>query len=168
MAKFNVTTSTNWSFLEGEKEQGDVLTTDDVLECLRPAAMKLVDYYKQTIRRMFKRRTGSFEDSIDFEDDVTGPYAFIIVKPVGKHKGSHRTRKSRAGSPDRKYAKHNRSPSKRELTNQELGYLLEFGSPRMKQAYHWMESTNDAVGEEIQDIIEEAFTETLRKKGLID
>jgi hypothetical protein len=167
MAKFNVTTSTNWSFLEGEKEQGDVITTDDVLECLRPAAMKLVDYYKQTIRRLFKRRTGSFEDSIDFDDNVTGPYASILVKPFGKHKGSTYTRKSRAGPADRKYAKHNRKPSAKTLKNEELGYLLEVGTPRIA-ATHWMENTNDAVGEEIQDDIEAAFTELLKRKGLIE
>lgn len=166
MAKFNVTWSTDSSFLTGEKEPGDVLTTDDILECLRPAAIKLVDYYKQTIRRLFKRRSGSFEDSIDFDDDTVGPYAFIIVKPFGKHKGSMYARKSRAGPADRKGAKHNRKPSKKELKNEELGYLFEVGTPRITPT-HWMENTNEAVADEIQDIIEAEYTKLLQKKGLI-
>ena len=167
MAKFNVTGSSNWTFLEGEKERGDALTTDDILECLRPAAIKLVEYYKQTIRRLFKRRTGSLEDSIDFDDNVTGPYATILVKPFGRHKGSTYTRKSRAGPADRKGAKHNRKPTAKPLKNEELGYLLEVGTPRIEPT-HWMENTNDAVGEEIQDDIEAAFTELLKRKGLIE
>jgi hypothetical protein len=167
MAKFEVISGADFTMFEGAKESGDVLTTDDILECLRPAAMRLVERYRETIRRLFKRRTGSFEDSIDFEDDVTGPYAFILVKPFGRHKGSSYTRKSRAGPADRKGAKHNRKPSKRELKNEELGYLLEVGTPRIA-ATHWMENTNESVGDEIQDIIEDEYTKLLKKKGLID
>lgn len=166
MAKFNVSFSYDHANLEGERLDADMLTSDDILECLRPAAMKLVSYYKQTIRRIFKRRTGSFEDSIDFDDDVVGPYAFIVVKPFGRHKGSKYERKSRAGPADRKGAKHNRRPSKRELKNEELGYLLEVGTPRIA-ATHWMENTNEQVSEEIQDIIEAEYDKLLKKKGLI-
>ena len=166
MAKFNVTWDTDSAFFSGEKEAGDVFTTDDILECLRPAAMKLVEHYKQTVRKLFKRRTGSLEDSIDFDDNTTGPYASILVKPFGKHKGSKYTRKSRAGPADRKGAKHNRKPSTKALKNEELGYLLEVGTPRIT-ATHWMENTNEAVADEIQDIIEAEYDELLKKKGLI-
>lgn len=165
MAKFDVTWDTDSTLLHGENESGGILSTDDILECLRPAAIKLVEYYKQTIRKLFKRRTGSLEDSIDFDDDVVGPHAFILVKPFGKHKGSMYTRKSRAGPADRKGAKHNRKPSKKELKNEELGYLLEVGTPRIA-ATHWMENTNEAVAEEIQDTIETEFNNLLERKGL--
>lgn len=167
MAKFNVTWSADFASFDAEKGSGDVLTTDDLLECLRPAAIKLVEHYKQTIRRLFRRHTGSFEDSIDFDDDVVGQYAFILVKPMGKHKGGMRIRKSRAGPADRKGAKHNRNPSAHALRNEELGYLLEHGTPRIA-ATHWMENTNEQVAEEIQDIIDAEYDKLLRKKGLID
>jgi hypothetical protein len=167
MAKFKVSWGTEFASFTGAKEAEDVFTTDDILECLRPAAMKLVEYYKSSIRRLFKRRTGSLEESIDFDDDTVGPYAFILVKPMGKHKGSKYTRKSRAGPADRKGAKHNRKPTAKALKNEELGYLLEYGTPRIS-ATHWMENTNEEVAEEIQDIIENQFTELLKKKGLID
>lgn len=165
MAKFNVTWDTDDVSFWGKKDAGDVFITDDILECLRPAAMKLVEYYKQTIRRLFKRRTGSLEDSIDFDDDTVGPYSFILVKPFGKHKGSKYTRKSRAGPADRKNAKHNRKPSTQALKNEELGYLFEVGTPRIP-ATHWMENTNEAVADEIQDIIEAEYDKLLKKKGL--
>lgn len=167
MAKFNVTWDTDSAFLSGENTSENVITTDDILECLRPAAMKLVEHYKETIRRLFKRRTGSLEDSIDFDDDTTGPYAFIIVKPFGKHKGGQYKRKSRAGPADRKGAKHNRKPSVKALKNEELGYLLEVGTPRIA-ATHWVENTNEAVAEEIQDMIEAEYDKLLKKKGLIE
>lgn len=166
MAKFNVSWGTSFDMFEGSRESGDVFTTDDILECLRPAAMRLVERYKEAIRRYFKRRTGSLEDSIDFEDDITGPYAFILVKPFGKHKGSSYARKSRAGPADRKGAKHDRKPKKRELKNEEVGYLLEVGTPRI-DATHWMENTNEAVADEVQDIIEGEYDKLLKKKGLI-
>ena len=166
MAKFGVSYSSDYANLEAQLESGDVLTTDDILECLRPAAMKLVEFYKQTIRKLFKRQTGSLEDSIDFDDSTVGKYAFITVKPFGAHAGGKYARKSRAGSSDRKYAKHNRSPSSHDLKNEELAYLLEYGTPRIK-ASHWMENTNEEVSEDIQNIIEEEFDKLLKKKGLI-
>ena len=172
MAKFNVTWATNddrlsYTSFAGENESADMITTDDILECLRPAAMRLVEHYKAAIHRLFKRRTGSFEESIDFEDDTTGPYAFITVKPFGKHKGSLYARKSRAGPADRKFAKHNRKPAKKELKNEELGYLLEVGTPRIP-ATHWMSNTNEDVAREIQDIIEAEYDKLLKRKGLIE
>lgn len=167
MAKFTVNWGTNDTYLIGENTSKDVLSTDDVLECLRPAAINLVDYYKQTIRRLFNQRTGSFAESIDFDDTVVSDYAFIQVKPFGTHKGGKYTRNSRAGSAERKYAKHNRRPATKAIKNEELGYLLEYGTPRISPGYHWMESTNEEVAEEIQSIVEDEYTKLLKKKGLI-
>ena len=172
MAKFNVSWATDddmltYAMLSGKKESEDAITTDDILECLRPAAMRLAERYRETIRRFFKRRTGNFEDSIDFEDNASNGRAYFLVKPFGTHKGSSYERKSRAGSSDRKYAKHNRKTEKKALKNEELGYLLEYGTPRISPS-HWMEQTNEAVAEEIQDLIEEEYTKLLKRKGLID
>ena len=167
MAKFKVSYSSDYAHLEAELERGDVLTNDDILECLRPAAMKLVEYYKQTIRKLFNQRTGSLAESIDFDDNTTGKYAFITVKPFGTHKGGKRTRKSRAGPAGSKNAKHNRKPSTKAITNAELGYLLEYGTPRISPGYHWMENTNEEVADEIQGMIEDEYTKLLKRKGLI-
>lgn len=155
-------------YLSAMKEHGDVLSVDDLLEVLRPAGLKLKEFYKKAILSRFKRRTGSLAESIDIEDNdsVSLGYASITVKPFGKHKGGKYTRRSRAGSPTRKYAKHNRHPSTKALKNEELAYLLEYGTPRIP-ASHWMENTNEQVAEEIQDIVDDGFTDLLKKKGLI-
>ena len=169
MAKFNCTfSSTSGGSFSGENDAFKILSADDMLDILRPAALKLKEFYKETIRALFVRRTGNLEDSIDIEDDYIGDqYAFIMVKPFGTHKGSSYARRSRAGAADRKYAKHGRKSSSKKLKNEELAYLLEVGTPRI-DATHWMENTNEQHGDEIQDMVESEFDAKLRQKGLID
>ena len=168
MAKFSCDFSDFDAMLIAERTGGDTFTVDDLLEVLRPAAMRLRDAYRDTIQRVFKQRTGSFAESIDFDDDAVGKdYAFILVKPMGTHKGGKYTRKSRAGPAGRKYAKHNRKPSTKALKNEELGYLLEYGTPRISPGYHWMENANEDVADEIQSIITDGYDKLLKKKGLI-
>lgn len=149
------------------------LSCEELLSVLRPAAEHLRDAYVSTINRLFRRRTGSLAVSINLiEWGQSREYmdlneVSIIVKPTGNHKTGMYTRKSRAGPADRKYAKHGRKPSAKALKNEELGYLLEVGTPRIA-ATHWMENTNEDVAEEIQDMIETEFDNLLRKKGLIE
>lgn len=166
MAKFNFEFSDSGGYMAAEN-QGDVFTVDDLLEVLRPAGLRLKEFYQEAIRSRFKQRTGSLANSIDIEDNYIGSgYASITVKPFGAHKGGSYQRRSRAGSPTAKGAKHNRKPSKKAIKNEELLYLLEHGTPRIT-ASHVIENTNDKVMEEIQDIVEDNFTELLKKKGLI-
>lgn len=168
MAKFNCEFQGFGGDLSANTEKSSELTVDDLLEVLRPAALKLKDFYKSTILRLFQRRTGSLADSIDIEDDYflsTGDVS-ITVKPFGKHKGGSLTRRSRAGSPTRKYAKHNRNVSTKAISNEELAYLLEYGTPRIDPS-HWMENANEEIGDTIQDMIDENFTDLLKRKGLI-
>jgi hypothetical protein len=166
MAKFTCDFSDVHSLLSGENA-GDIFTVDELLEVLRPAGLRLKDFYQKTIRRLFKQHTGSLAESIDIEDDTVGrEYAFITVKPFGTHKGGSYARKSRAGPAGQKYAKHNRSPSKKQIKNEEIAYFLEHGTPRIA-ATHWMENANEEVSDEIQDIVESEFDKLLQKKGLI-
>lgn len=169
MAKFTCQMSdASGGHLAGEREAGEALSSDDLLEVLRPAGLKLKEYYQNTIRARFKQWTGTLADSIDIEDnDITSRgYASITVKPFGKHKGGSYARRSRAGDSTRKYAKHNRKVTSRAIKNEELLYLLEYGTPRIP-ASHVVEETNDQVGNEIQDIIESGYDDLLKKKGLI-
>ena len=167
MAKFSFEFDDSHGILAGMSQTDDTLTSDDLLEVLRPAGLKLKEYYRQAILNRFQRRTGSLADSFDIEDDYVGStYAFITVKPFGTHKSGKYARKSRAGSPTRKGAKHNRKVAKKGIKNEELLYLLEHGTPRIS-ASHVIENTNDAKMDEIQDIVEDGFTDLLKKKGLI-
>lgn len=167
MAKFNCDFSDFDAFLSAQNATGDTFTVDELLEVLRPAALKLKEFYQRAIKSRFKQHTGSLADSIDIEDDTVGKeYAFITVKPFGTHKGGKYTRKSRAGSANRRYAKHNRKTSTKKIKNEELAYLLEYGTPRI-DATHWMENTNEEVADEIQGLIESEYDKLLQKKGLI-
>lgn len=167
MAKFSADFGVNGADFTFTTGKGDALTTDDLLEVLRPAAMRLKEHFRNAIVKRFKQRTGSLADSIDFEEDyLAGSFVSFMVKPFGKHKTGKRTRKSRAGSPLAKGAKHNRSVKSSSISNMELGYLLEYGTPRI-QATHWMETANEEIAEELQTMIDENFTELLKKKGLI-
>ena len=168
MAKFSSNFTDSYGYLEAQKQDDDTFSVDELLEVLRPAGLRLKEFYQQTIRRLFKQRTGSLAESIDIEDDyIKNKYAAITVKPFGTHKTGSYTRKSRAGSASAKYAKHNRKPSKKKVKNEEVAYLLEYGTPRIT-ATHWMENANDEISEDIQDMIESEFTALLRKKGLIE
>ena len=148
-------------------EKGDAFSVDDLLEVLRPAAIRLVEIYRQAITTRFQQRSGDLADSIDFEDNyLSGHYASMLVKPFGTHSKSKYTRRSRAGPQARKYAKHGRTSSTKPLKNEELAYLLEYGTSRI-DATHWMETANEESESEIQGIIDEGFTALLAKKGLL-
>lgn len=158
--------------ISGDDTYFSGISSDDMLEIIRPAAELLKAHYKATINRLFTRRTGSLADSIDAEDfghdraHMDDRHAAIFVGPTGKHKGGKRGARSRAGSSTRKYAKHNRTARASTLTNAELGYLLEFGTPRIS-ATHWMENANEEIEETIQQSIEEEYDKYLKSKGLI-
>lgn len=165
MAKFSVKFETSSAVFVSEKSSKDALGIDDILEVLRPAALALRDFYRDYIGQVF-HGSGEFADSIDIEDDTVGNYAFITVRPFGRRKrGSHKAR-SRAGDKTRKYAKHNRTASARKITNIELGYYLEYGTPRMP-ATHWMETANEQYGETVCDMVEAEFQKLLERKGLV-
>ena len=147
------------------------LTSEDMLSALRPAAEILKNAYVATINRLFRRRTGSFADSIKASEfGLDREYmdhsdASISVGPSGKHASGKRGPRSRAGSATRKYAKHNRAAGSTTLSNSELGYLFEYGTPRMP-ATHWMENTNEAVEDEVQQAIDENFNKMMESKGM--
>lgn len=167
MAKFSVSFPTTYGYMSAYGERGETLSQDELLEVLRPAAIRLKDLYRQAIISRFQQRTGSLAESIDFEDHSFTNYASFTVKPFGTHNGGKYTRKSRAGSPTRKYAKHGRHPSTKALKNEELGYFLEFGTPRISPPTHWMEEASEDAADEINEIVENNFTELLRRKGLL-
>lgn len=166
MAKFSVSFPGLNADLDAEIERGELLSVDDLLEVMRPAAMRLAEYYKEVIERRFKRRTGSLADSMNFEDNYyLSGYAWFRVGPFGTHKTGQYERHSRAGDPLSRYAKHYRHPEKKAIKNAELAYLLEYGTPRI-DATHWMEEANEEIYDEITDMIDQNFSALLKSKGL--
>lgn len=92
--------------------------------------------------------------TIQKKSDDDGGYAYIYLK--GKHPGSGTGKRKR---------KDGRSNGKYSGTNAEVGYILEYGSPRIP-AQHWMENSNEEAADEVIAVQQEAWDELLTKKGL--
>lgn len=131
------------------------LTDEERMSVIMPGAQVLVERQRGKIQSVFKQRTGALADSITIREktDDYGAYANIFLK--GKHPGSS-TGKRRGKR---------RSNGKYSGTNAEVGYILEYGSPRIA-ATHWMENANEEAATEVVNAQQEAWDELIRKKGL--
>ena len=131
------------------------LTDEERMSVIMPGAKVLVEHQRGKIQSVFKQRTGALADSITIREksDDYGAYANIFLK--GKHPGSS-TGKRRGKR---------RSNGKYSGTNAEVGYILEYGSPRIA-ATHWMENANEEAAAEVVTAQQEAWDELMQKKGL--
>lgn len=136
-------------------EQLANITDEDKMSIIMPAAKLLVERQRQKIKELFEQRTGDLADSLSIQEkkDEGGAYAHIYLK--GKHRGS---------STGKRKGKR-RSNGKYSGTNEEAGYILEHGSPRIS-ARHWMESANEDAEDEIIAAQQEAWDDLVTKKGL--
>lgn len=95
----------------------------------------------------------------------------VIVSPEGKHHGSYAKRKRSEGYRRAKTGL-GRGRSNKSLHHgmtggvsaQDVGYYLEYGTPRMAPL-HWMETVCEQSGDEVQAAMEQAFDEYLASKG---
>ena len=152
MAKFNFN---GMDEISASFEQLANLTDEDRLSVIMPAARLLVQRQKEKIVQMFQQRTGDLEKSIKIKvkDDGDGSYAYI--SPEGKHRGS--------GTGKRRGKR--RSNGKYSGTNAEVGYILNYGSPRIA-ATHWLENANEEAEKEVIAAQQEAWNDLVTKKGL--
>lgn len=106
------------------------------------------------------RRTGELADSIDAKYFSDGT---AEVGPGGtRKKGKRRVARSHGGSGASKRSKHHGSASGSSMA--EIGYYLEYGTPRMK-ATHWMEASNEQSMAEFDAAMERAWDEHLKRAG---
>lgn len=131
------------------------LTDQERMGIIMPAANLLVERQKQKISQLFTQRSGSLAKSITIREksDDDGAYAEIYLK--GKHPNSGTGKRKR---------KNGRSNGKYSGTNAEVGYILEYGSPRIA-ARHWMEEANEESEEDLVDVMQAAWDELLEEKG---
>lgn len=136
-------------------EQLSSLSDEDKMSVIMPAAKLLAERQKQKILTRFKKRTGDLSNSITIQQksDQDGAYAHIYLK--GKHRGSSVGRRLKKG----------RSSGKYSGTNSEIGYILNYGSPRIA-ATHWLEEANEEASEEVTEVQQEAWNDLMEKKGL--
>ena len=136
-------------------EQLANLTDEDRMSILRPAAELLLERQRTKILTKFKRRTGDLANSLTIQEksDADGAYAHIFLK--GKHRGSSIGRRIKKG----------RSSGKYSGTNAEIGYILNYGSPRIA-ATHWLEEVNEESEEDVVAAEQAALDDLMKKKGL--
>ena len=131
------------------------LTDQERMGIIMPAAKLLVEKQKQKLMELFTQRSGALANSLAIQEksDESGVYAHIYLK--GKHPGSGTGKRKR---------KNGRSNGKYSGTNAEVGYILEYGSPRIA-ARHWLESANEEADEEVTAVMQTAWDELLEEKG---
>lgn len=152
MAKF---TFNGMDEISASFEQLASLTDEDRMSVIMPAAKLLVERQREKIRRLFVQHTGKLAESLTIQQksDEDGAYAHIYLK--GKHPGS--------GTGNRKGKR--RSNGSYSGTNAEVGYILNYGSPRIR-ATHWLENANEEAADEVTAVQQEAWNEVLARKGL--
>jgi hypothetical protein len=136
-------------------EQLANITDEDKMSILMPAAQLLLTRQKEKIQSLFNQVTGALADSLTVEEksDDNGAYARIYLKgkhpnsSTGKRKGVRRSNGNYSG------------------TNAEIGYILEYGSPRIA-ATHWMETANEEAADEVIAVEQNAWNDLITKKGL--
>lgn len=153
MAKFSFN---GMDELSASFEQLANLTDEDKMSVIMPAAKLLVERQREKLRTLFTQRSGALAESLTIQEkaDGDGVYASIYLK--GKHPGSGTGRRKR---------KNGRSNGKYSGSNAEIGYILEFGSPRIAPR-HWMESTNEEAADDVTAVQQAAWDDLLTKKGL--
>ena len=130
------------------------ISDEDKMSVIMPAAKLLVERQRDKIKELFQQRTGDLAKALAIQEksDGDGAYAHIYLK--GKHRGSS-TGKRRGKR---------RSNGKYSGTNAEVGYVLEYGSPRIA-ARHWMENANEEAEDDVVAAQQAAWDELLTKKG---
>ena len=136
-------------------EQLANITDEDKMAVIMPAARLLLTRQKEKIQSLFNQVTGALADSLTIQEksDDSGAYAQIYLK--GKHPGS---------STGKRKGKR-RSNGKYSGTNAEVGYILEYGSPRIA-ATHWMENANEEAADEVVAAEQAAWNDLITEKGL--
>lgn len=131
------------------------LSDEERMSVIMPGAEVVAEHQRGKIQSLFKQRSGALADSITIrqKSDDDGAYANIFLK--GKHPGSSTGK--RGGK--------RRSNGKYSGTNAEVGYILEYGSPRIA-ATHWMENANEDAAAEVASAQQEAWNDLMKKKGL--
>ena len=131
------------------------LSDEERMSVIMPGAEVAAERQRGKIRELFNQHTGALADSITIRqmsyDD--GAYANIFLE--GKHPGS---------STGKRKGKR-RSNGKYSGTNAEVGYVLEYGTPRIT-ATHWMENANEEAASEVTTAQQEAWNSLMEKKGL--
>lgn len=151
MAKFSFN---GMDSLIASTQEMSKLSADEKLSILRPAAELLKEKYTNVLSTIFNVRSGALSGSV-YTKEYADDNPLIRVSLKGIHPGS--------GMGKRANGKH-ASAGRKNSTNAEIAYYLEFGTPRIP-ATHWMETANEESEADIADTMDSSFGSLLKQKG---
>lgn len=144
-------------------EQLAKLDDRDMWTIISAMAEVVKSYQERTIRRLFKQHTGDLANSIAITRKVDSDgYPYALVGPnQKKHTGAYTgTRGAKGGKRLRKNTKSGRMTSGTNGsyagTNAEIGFILEYGTPRIK-ARHWMEIADEEAETALMEAAADAY-----------
>ena len=143
-------------YISASLEQLSNISDAEKMSIIRPAAEFLKTTYENVIRSKFRQRSGALADSITVEQRSDEAGAYAHVAPKGKHPGSSTGKRKR---------RNGRSNGRYSGTNEEVAYILNYGSPRIA-ATHWMENANEEAADQVVAIQQEKWDELITQKGL--
>lgn len=136
------------------------LTDDEKWQIIEPAAELARAAYAAAADAVFKRHTGALAESPTVERKTNKHGVFARIGLKGKHPNSStgiRYKKDRNGK--------RRKSGNYSGTNAEVGYFLNYGTPRIK-ATHWFDNASDKVEAEVQQKLEDGWNAYLDSKGV--
>lgn len=134
---------------------------DETRGCLLSAGAEAVLEYLRRYLHAHHHRTGELEKSLRAE--LIGDTALVGPRGNISSRGKRKILQRVAGSGGMKRSKHHGDAG--GITYPELGFLLEFGTPRMK-ATHWMENANEQSEDEVTAAMFRAWDEHLKELNL--
>lgn len=120
---------------------------DTMLDILEAGGEVIRKAHVEAIKKIFGRRSGKFEESPTVHKKMSGQgghLRYILVYPAGVH----HTYKAR-GNPYAK-TKRGRKGGTRKTTNQDVGFVHEFGG-HGNAAEQWMRKANEEYATEAAD-----------------
>lgn len=158
MAGFHVT---GIDAISASFEQLENLSDEEVVQLLTPAAEMYRDGYKEATSRTFKKHTGALENSFTIVQKTADGKPFLRVYPKGNHPGTgtgKRKKKNKAGK--------RISSGKYSGSNAEVAYYLNYGTPRIQPATHFIDNAADEIEPKASEATENAWNKLLDSKGL--
>lgn len=147
------------------------LPEDDKWSILSAMAEVVKQKQSSVIRRLFKQHTGQLAESIEIRKKRLGGELCAMVGPSQKPRKGGYTGTRRRGSA-RPYARTKSGKMTRATngsyagTNAEIGFILEYGTPRIA-ARHWMETANNEAYDQMIDAGQKAYNDILMRMGLL-
>ncbi len=130
------------------------LSDDDLLRIIRAGAEVMRDRLREKVLAVFTQHSGDLANSFKlFERKVSGD-PVIFVRPSGNHRPNGRGIRHRRSNPKRK-----------DKTNAEVAFVLEYGSPR-HDATHFMELCAEESTSEVVAAMEAEFSRLMDERGL--